>query len=274
MSETKSLQEKNQVKNHRGFWQKVRLRIVRNPALRTPYLTNEERFKDFRFQLDQAGAADKYQDFIACQSPDDFFKFSTQNFGPHQIKQEITGFLAFAAQSSPQTVCEIGTAKGGTTFLLGQSLPSVTHMLGVDLLVNNKSKLRYFTKPSQQITLIDASSYDPATVDRVKQILSGKPIDLLFIDGDHTYDGVKKDFLLYRHFVKPGGIIAFHDIMPDYMTRYGQNTGRWAGDVPQFWQRIKAFYPNHEFVEDYNQDGLGIGAIVYDPDVQIPEDAL
>ena len=36
-------------------------------------------------------------------------------------------------------------------------------------------------------------------------------IFLLWIDGDHNYEGVKKDFLLWEPFLKNGGIICFHD---------------------------------------------------------------
>lgn len=36
-------------------------------------------------------------------------------------------------------------------------------------------------------------------------------LDFLFIDGDHTYDGVKQDFDLYYEKVRPGGYIYFHD---------------------------------------------------------------
>ena len=38
-----------------------------------------------------------------------------------------------------------------------------------------------------------------------------KPISLLFIDGDHSYEGVKKDTLSWEPFVKKGGTILFHD---------------------------------------------------------------
>jgi len=38
-----------------------------------------------------------------------------------------------------------------------------------------------------------------------------EPLDVLFIDGDHTYDGVKKDFERHAPNVKPGGVILFHD---------------------------------------------------------------
>lgn len=40
------------------------------------------------------------------------------------------------------------------------------------------------------------------------------PYDLLFIDADHTYEGVARDFTRYSPLVSPGGIIAFHDALP------------------------------------------------------------
>jgi predicted O-methyltransferase YrrM len=40
-----------------------------------------------------------------------------------------------------------------------------------------------------------------------------KAIDFLFIDGDHTYAGVKSDFELFQRWVKPEGVIAFHDTL-------------------------------------------------------------
>jgi predicted O-methyltransferase YrrM len=36
-------------------------------------------------------------------------------------------------------------------------------------------------------------------------------IDLIFIDGDHSYDACKADIQAWAPFVKPGGVIAFHD---------------------------------------------------------------
>lgn len=37
------------------------------------------------------------------------------------------------------------------------------------------------------------------------------PLDVLFIDGDHTYEGCKKDFERFSSFVRPGGLIIFDD---------------------------------------------------------------
>ena len=50
------------------------------------------------------------------------------------------------------------------------------------------------------------------STDVVEQVAGQtKHLDLLFIDGDHSYEGVKADWEAYKHFLKPGSIIVFHD---------------------------------------------------------------
>lgn len=39
--------------------------------------------------------------------------------------------------------------------------------------------------------------------------------DLIFVDGDHTYEGVKQDILDYYQLLAPGGIMVFHDYLPE-----------------------------------------------------------
>jgi len=54
----------------------------------------------------------------------------------------------------------------------------------------------------------------------------GGELNFLFIDGDHTYEGVRKNFEMYSPLVRRGGIVAFHDIVP----RPPEN----VGGVPRF----------------------------------------
>jgi predicted O-methyltransferase YrrM len=46
-------------------------------------------------------------------------------------------------------------------------------------------------------------------------ILHDKPIDLLFIDGDHHYQPVREDYLKFSPFVRLGGFLVFHDYVND-----------------------------------------------------------
>ena len=145
-------------------------------------------------------------------------------------------------------------------------------MMGLDLFVRNKAQLQYFARPGQELHFLDGSSYSDSTVERARQVLAGRQLDVLFIDGDHSYRGVRDDFLQYRHFVREGGLIAFHDIAPDHLTRYGRPTGRYAGEVPLFWDKIKNFYSSQEIIESPDQDGLGIGVIRYTKETPLPAD--
>ncbi len=212
-----------------------------------------------------------YFDYRHCVTPEDYFKFCDKiSAFPCQQKKEIFGFLEYAGKYQPKCVVEIGTSQCGVTFLLSHVLKSASLVIGIDLFVKNEFLLRYFSRFKQRIKFIEGSSYAASTVKKVKNTLGGKKVDLLFIDGDHSYDGVKNDFLNYRQFVAEDGIIAFHDILPDYSTRYGQKTFNYAGGVPDFYNKIKQLYPCVEFVDNPGSDGFGIGLIRYSHQVILP----
>jgi predicted O-methyltransferase YrrM len=107
-------------------------------------------------------------------------------------------------------------------------------------------------------------------VSRVEQRIAGRHLDLLFIDGDHTYDGVVADFNAYRHLVRDGGVIAFHDICMDNRQRFGIDTQNDSGEVHVFWEKIRNHYNTAEFYTSATQDGAGIGAIIWDASVVLP----
>ncbi len=57
--------------------------------------------------------------------------------------------------------------------------------------------------------IIPIRGYSNEVVQKVSNIT--KYFDLLFIDGDHSYEGVKRDWENYKSFLKPSSIIVFHD---------------------------------------------------------------
>lgn len=88
---------------------------------------------------------------------------------------------------------------------------------------------------------------------KLKNILKGRKIDLLFIDGDHLYGGVKKDFEMYSPLVDNNGIIIFHDILPQKQEN--------QCEVERYWNEIKEKHEYKEFIHSYNQEWGGIGVI-------------
>jgi len=100
--------------------------------------------------------------------------------------------------------------------------------------------------------LLRVDSHLPATRDRLKTLLPGQ-IDFLFIDGDHTYDGVKTDFEMYSPLVKKGGLVAFHDIC--------NHVPEAKCDVDKFWNEIRGRYRSWEFIENPGQRIYGVGVL-------------
>lgn len=178
-----------------------------------------------------------------------------------QKKSEIVPLLNSVAEKQPKYICEIGSALGGTLFLLATAARPDATIVSIDLqLPIARSKVyEHFSRGSQRLHQIRGNSHSPEVMNRLRSLLDGQSLDLLFIDGDHSYEGVKHDFEMFSPLVRAGGLIAFHDIVPDYLTRYGTDTGNYAGGVPQFWATLKNDYRHWEFIEDPEQDGFGIG---------------
>ncbi len=180
-----------------------------------------------------------------------------------QKPDELGAFLDRAAALQPRRVCEIGTSAGGTLYFLTRACAADAVVVSVDVeiplaLAAARAKLG---RDGQRIVSIAADSHQPATVMQVREALRDEPLDVLFIDGDHSYDGVKRDFELYLPLVRPGGLVGLHDIQPDARTRLGTPTSSISGDVPRFWEDIKPSYRTEELISDAEQDGYGIGVV-------------
>lgn len=55
---------------------------------------------------------------------------------------------------------------------------------------------------------------DSATIGREFGVW-GEPVDMVFIDGDHSYAQVSADISAWLYHIKPGGILSFHDYGPE-----------------------------------------------------------
>jgi len=178
--------------------------------------------------------------------------------GSCQIPWEIESAMARIAQASPRIMGEIGTSFGGTSLLFTRFLPTLEKLFCIDLYVKNKEILRLLAPLKLELRFFDMPSYAEDSVERVRKFLGGRMIDVLFIDGDHRYEGVRQDFISYRDFVRDGGLILFHDIVED------RGGGRaWAGGVPRLWKELAPLYPHGEFVHSHDQEGFGIGVLTY-----------
>lgn len=201
-----------------------------------------------------------------CRSAPDFLDAldETHGFPAWQNRGEILALLDLVATLRPHRACEIGSMEGGTLFLLTQMCDPDAHVISLDWRYTPARRRAFpqFARHRQRLTLVEADSHAPATRRRVQTLLEGQPLDFLFIDGDHSYSGVYADFEMFAPLVRPGGVIAFHDIVPDNRARGRAPSLRDSGGVPRFWQHLKGRYPDaKEFIDDPDQDGCGIGMI-------------
>jgi len=233
--------------------------LPREAAYRLAFAVNTyRRYRDLRRDLDALR-----QQYAALNSLDERIDLlrGHQIFGAIQQHSEISGLLKVLKRHPPRYVCEIGTASGGTLFLLAQVCAPAALLISVDLGLSVERCFVHarFATRKQRIVSIRGDSRAPTTVERVRSLLHGHPLNLLFIDGDHSYDAVKADFAHYSPLVAPGGLIVFHDIVRDFGARCGTPTGHYTGGVPVFWEQIKAQHRTLELIEDPEQDGYGIG---------------
>ncbi len=181
---------------------------------------------------------------------------------PAQIQSEISGLLKIVHKTKPKMILEIGTANGGTLFLFSRIASKDATLISIDLPGGRfgggypkwrEFLYKAFALPGQKMHLLRMNSHKRETLEQVKEILGEEKLDFLFIDGDHIYEGVERDFEIYSPLVRQGGIVAFHDIAP------GPSEN--VGGVPQFWEKIRDRYDGREIVEDWNQGGYGIGLL-------------
>jgi predicted O-methyltransferase YrrM len=181
---------------------------------------------------------------------------------PQQVPEELIRLYEIVSGLHLESALEIGTWAGGTLFMTCRAAASGATIVSVDLpggrfgrgyVWPRKFVYRRFAKSNQALHLLRKNSHDAKTFDLVRSLLGGRLLDFLFIDGDHTYDGVRADFELYAPLVRSGGIIAFHDIAKHPPTL--------DCDVDRYWNEIKHKFRHEEIIKDPLQGWAGIGIL-------------
>lgn len=180
------------------------------------------------------------------------------NLGMIQNHSEILQASLFFESLSINSFIEIGTNQGGT-FNIWSKLSNDGLRISVDLPGGDfgtdfdlEKRDTYLKSLGSNVHMIHGSSHDDSTLRIVENIVGDEKVDFLFIDGDHTFLGVKLDYLMYKHLVKKGGWIAFHDIKDSHFHRSVNCR------VDQLWSELNG--NKMEFIEPLTGYG-GIGFI-------------
>jgi cephalosporin hydroxylase len=151
--------------------------------------------------------------------------------GASQIPDELAAALELVADASPVTLAEIGCDLGGTLWAWRQACPEA-RVYGITLNDNGpatggQGNNRPLYTHGATIRLGD--SHKLASRAWLARELAGDPLDVLVIDGDHSYNGVRRDYELYSPLVRVGGLVLIHDVVNAKDTRV---------DVPRFWREL------------------------------------
>lgn len=180
---------------------------------------------------------------------------SQQVFMAVQNPNELRDFLTLLVERRPKAVVEIGTASGGHFYCLSQVADPSALMVSIDFTggdygrsqTNIECKLyATFGPPGQRFEFIRQSSHFLGTLETLKGLLGGQEIELLYLDGDHSYVGIKGDYVMFEPLVAKHGLIAFHDMLE--IPKEAQEWKR-GNEISDFWQELKPQVETREFID-------------------------
>jgi cephalosporin hydroxylase len=169
-----------------------------------------------------------------------------------QKRDELAAAVRLVADVKPEILLEIGCDTGGTLWAWRQVCPQV---YGITLPDNS-----YSTGGSggplrdHGTTVYVGDSHDPAALRWLLGELAGRPLDVLVLDGDHLYAGVRADWDMYAMLVRPGGLVLLHDI---------HSAGDIRCEVWKFWpEKVRGLPPDWvSEIRSADHPAYGWGAI-------------
>lgn len=146
---------------------------------------------------------------------------------------------------------EIGVYQGGTLYQWIKNAPENAEIFAIDPIQPLNTVRQWHSWCREDIHLAPMTM---TSKDALPFIQSVTPqIDFLFIDGSHEYEQAKWDFEHYAPLVRPGGIIAIHDINPV------PPDGPWKTEMWKVWTEIRqAGYKVQELNAATDIYGIGI----------------
>lgn len=143
--------------------------------------------------------------------------------------------MASKIKSSNPTICEIGVWKGKSSYIFASAIKKLGGILyaidpfngegdksSADTYQQEISKLdmtllENFKKTMAKYNLLEFIKVISETSEEAFNKFPEQKIDLLFIDGNHDYESVKKDYDLWSPLVPSGGIIILHDVEANHV---------------------------------------------------------
>lgn len=170
--------------------------------------------------------------------------------------------FALTQMLQPRLFVELGTHRGESYSAFCQAVQTLgldtelgTRCYAVDTWAGDIHTGQYASEIYDELKAHHDAFYEtfstlvPSLFDEALGRFEDGSIDLLHIDGTHTYESVRHDFESWLPKMSERGVVIMHDV-----AEYRQDFGVW-----RLWDELKARYPHFEFPFGHGLGVLGVG---------------
>lgn len=154
-----------------------------------------------------------------------------------QMTEDIMAIQEIIWKIKPDVIIETGIAWGGSIVFSASmlQLAGKGKVIGVDVVLPQKNIDAMMAYPfSSRINLIEGSSIDKDTVDKVRAMIEPGQTVMLMLDSNHTHDHVLEELRLYAPMVTAGSYIVVSDTIVEEIGTQGKNPRPWGfGNNPK-----------------------------------------
>lgn len=154
------------------------------------------------------------------------------------LPQDMFALQEIIYRTRPEFIIEIGVAWGGSLLFYSTLLEVLGggEIIGVDIFIPEdlKNRLGSYGTLSDRIHLIEASSIEQSTVDKIKKLIGASRKTMILLDSHHTHDHVLKELNLYSELVGKGSYLICGDTIVDDIPDQAHRPRPWGpGNNPK-----------------------------------------
>lgn len=154
------------------------------------------------------------------------------------LPQDMFALQEIIFKTRPEFIIEIGVAWGGSLLFYSTLLEVLGggEIIGVDIFIPDdlKERLNSHGKLSERIHLINGSSVEQDTVEKIKAITGGSRKTMILLDSNHTHEHVYKELQLYAPLVEKGYYLICGDTIVEDIPEQDYRDRPWGpGNNPK-----------------------------------------
>lgn len=182
-------------------------RLDVEPAFLQQYFEDRHRTRDIARRVLERD--DRFRNLLTNASVHPQLQHGTHLFGQSTVEEHFA-LNSLVRELKPRQILEIGVFRGQTALTMSRALSQVSPDSGLTGIDIDNVAVEIANELLESFGLGQKATFVVGNSNEIVQSLSG--FDLVFIDGDHSYEGVARDFTNAYNLLGTGGVIAMHDV--------------------------------------------------------------